>query len=218
MTLVPYAAFWACESFPSISRYQTPLRTSGLESILLLSSSGFLIDQFLSIYAGVAYKLGTYGKINVTAYGQDNNDFSQGGSVVTDSLTEVSELETFGRPIYTASYVSVYLAERCVLVLQIFLQTTLVLHVRQLMVHGNGRVRRLVLLACLTWQAWTNAFVWGIDSFIELKGVVKILMPVYSLYYGHEHYELIQHVLLPFSQLYRITSVFLFIQIILIQC
>ena len=76
----------------------------------------------------------------------------------------------------------------------------------------------MTLVACLMWIMWCNVFIWAIDSFVEMSNGSHSLMPIYSFYYGADLYEVIHSATMPFGQLYRITSVFLFVKILLIEC
>ena len=191
-----FVSFWACESFSSKFANSPDFihSYSGLETLLVLTSLGIFIDMAFSGVAGGAFLM--------------NTEFD--GHYMTDEKPHPR------RPEFFTNYPQVFLAERLFNMFQIFHQTTLLMHVKNITVKGNCTMRRLMLIASLTWIIWANVFLWGIDTYIESSD--SAYMPIYAYYYGDERYDFIQRTTMPFGQLYRISSFFLFVEVVLIQC
>ena len=193
-----FVSFWACERFSSKFANSADFihSYSGLETLLVLTSLGIFIDMAFSGVAGGAFLM--------------NTEFD--GHYMKDEKPHPP------RPKFFTNYPQVFLAERLLNMFQVFHQTTLLMHVKNLTVKGKCTMRRLMLIASLTWIIWANFFIWGVDTYVEMSSDSESLMPIYAYYYGEERYEFIQRTTMPFGQLYRITSFFLFLEVVLIQC
>ena len=187
-------AFWASESLPTRYISLSKQTVVGLEHILLITAIGPTITLFFSLYPNVdaLNNHSESGVINATHCNNNDND-TCGPCNLTDNQHQ---------PLILVIFVS-----KLLFIMEIFMQTTLVMHLKNLKMPEIGLNQKCVLLGCVIWIVIGNATLWILTSFVNLKNDNG--NPMRTAYYG-EYNDDIKHILIPFEQLYRISSVFLF--------
>ena len=188
-------AFWASESLPTRYISSSKQTVVGLEHILLITAIGPTIRLFFSLYPIVDALKKNSEPVEINATHCTGNDNYT--TCVPCNLTDNQH-----QPLILVIFVSILLN-----IMEIFMQTTLVMHLKNLKMPEIGLNQKCVLLGCVIWIVVGNATLWILTSFVNLKN--NNGNPIRTAYYG-KYNDDIKHILIPFEQLYRISSVFLF--------